>query len=284
MKWIPNKTFPHPVLSTATAPPDRDYVNRAFQATSVLEITPADQTARLSMSYALSEESLVALVKDGKAKYATEIHCRETFLRRLLISGEPAHSADFTKGELHRRVEVSSYVVCADVVHGHVSDNYHPEFGKGARFDFNRGDVLAADYPSVYWVEPNPQQAIGTIFDLRTIEKNKGLFSVNLDCDNIEIVMHEDDAKKFHALQNDSDQWPSLLASVYLSALCEALRVATAPSDDSYSYGDKKWFGVVAQELSNNGFEMNPSLDILKAAQTLLDYPAQAMMTGEAAR
>ena len=281
MKWIPNKTFPHPVLSTAAAPPDRDYVDREFQATPVLEITPADQTARLDMSYALSEESLLALVKDGKAKYATEIHCRETFLRRLLISSEPSHSADFSKGELHRRVEVSSYLVCADVVRGHASGNYHSEFGKGARFDFNRGDVLAADYPSVYWVEPNPQQSIGTIFNLKPIDKNKGLFAVNLKGDNIEIVMHEDDAKKFYGLQNDSSQWSSLLASVYLAALCEALRVATGDSD---SYGECKWFGVVAQELSNKGFEMDPQLDILKAAQTLLDYPAHVMMTGEEVR
>ena len=276
MKWIPNKTFPHPVLSTVAAPPDRDYVNSEFQATPVLDIHPADQTARISITCMLSEKSILALVKEGKAKFATEIHCRETFLRRLLTSGEPKYFADFAKGELHRRVEVSSYVVCADEVHGHTSDNLHEEFGKNARFDFKHGDVLATAYPSVYWVEPNPQQAIGTIFQLRTIKNNKGMFSVDLEGENIEIVMHEDDAEQFNALQGKNKWWPSLLASVCLSALYEALR---AMAERPEEYKEHKWFGVVTQELANEGIESWQG-DILRTAQVLLELPAGALLAG----
>ena len=282
MKWIPNKTFPHPVLSMAAKPPDRDYVHRQFQATPTLEIDPDSQAARLSMHCALSEESLVALVESGKAKYATEIHCRETFLRRLLTSGEPKYAADFAKGELHRRVEVSSYVVCADSVRGHVSDNFHSEFGEGAKFDFNHGDVLAANLPAVYWVDPNPIQAIGTIFVLETRNKNKGVFSVDLDDENILIVMHEDDAKVFNSLQYNSDKWPSLLASVYLSALCEALRVM-ANDNLADSYKEKKWFGVVEKKLADKGIKINSRLNPLTAAQSLLELPVPLMMGGKEA-
>ena len=277
MKWIVNKTFPHPVLSTAAAPPDRDYVNREFQATTVLEVYPADQTARIDIACRLSEESLLALIKNGKAKYATEIHCRETFLRRLLTSGEPGYSVAFARGELHQRVEVSSYVVCADEVRGHASGNFHEEFGKGAHFDLNRGDVLATDYPSVYWVEPNPYQAMGTIFDLRPIDKNKGLFSINLESENIEIVMHKDDAGQFNALQAKNKWWPSLLASICLSALCEAMRaMAERPGE----YKERRWFGVISQELANQNIESWQG-DILRTAQTLLEFPVSALLDGE---
>ena len=278
MKWIANKTFPHPVLSNEASPPDRDYVGREFQATPVLQIVPDSQLSRLNMSFALSEESLRALVAAGKAKYAAEIHCRETFLRRLLTSDKPQISADFSKGELHRRVEISSYIVCTESVRSHASPNFHPEFGEDAAFDFKGGDVLATAYPSVYWIEQDPERALGTIFELKRIDKNRGMFGVELDDENIRIVMHEEDAKKFHSLQNSRDKWPALLASVYLCALCEALRaMATTPEE----YDARIWFGVVGRELDNLGVSLSPQSDVLDIAQKLLEYPAHAMLGEE---
>ena len=86
MKWIRNKTFPHPVLSVSAVASDRDYINCEFQVTSELIPNPKDQTSRLNISCVLSENSILSLIQQGKAKYATEVHCRETFLRRLLVS------------------------------------------------------------------------------------------------------------------------------------------------------------------------------------------------------
>lgn len=276
MKWITNKTFPHPVLSDEALPPDRDYVGREFQVTPNLEIAPDSQLSRLRIVFALSEESLRSLIAEGKAQYATEIHCRDTFVRRLLMTDKNEIVADFGKGELHRRVEISSYVVCTDNVGGHKSPNFHPEFGDCA-FNFNHGDVLAAAYPSVYYVEQDPAPALGSIFYLNSTGRNRGVFQVDLENDNIQIIMHESDAGKFNSLQNNSHRWPSLLASVYLSALCEALRAMSAGDE----YGDRIWFGVIKGELDNHRIPLTPKLDALAVAQKLLEQPVHAMLADE---
>ena len=275
MKWIANKTFPHPVLSDEALPPERDYVGRTFQVTPSLEIVPDSQLSRLKMVFALSEESLRSLIAAGRAKYATEIHCRDTFVRRLLMTGDSEVSANFKKGELHRRVEISSYVVCTDNVGGHKSPNFHPEFGDLA-FNFNHGDVLATAYPSVYYVEQDPEPALGTIFELSSTGRKRGVFLVDLENDNIQIVMHEEDAGKFKAQQNNSHRWPSLLASVYLSACCEALRAMSANED----HDDRIWCGVIRRELEKQGIQLT-ALNALDVAQKLLEQPVHVMLVDE---
>ena len=275
MKWIPNKTFPHPVLSPVATPPDRDYVNREFQATLDLSPTTGEQAFRLTVTkYCLSEESLLDLIAKGKAKYATEIHCRETFERSLITSDKTENFIDFDKGRLSGWIDISSYVVCTDNVTNHFSKNFHPEFGSNASFDFTTGAVLAISIPERYFISPNPQRAMATIFQLEySDQQDKGAFAINLEEDKIKIVMHKEDAAIFDALQHNKKAWPTLLSSVYLIAVCEALR--RIQQDDT---PDVKWVGVIENALNNKNIAINKNSDIVKEAQTLLNNPISNML------
>lgn len=279
MKWVNNKTFPYPVLvsSDGSAPADRDYVNREFQATMV-PTENSDLTLTLKVSYLLKEESIVALIKQNKAKYATEIHCRSTYVRRLLKTGERSISVNFGKGELHDLVEVSSYVVCTEPVQNHTSANIHPEFGENPAFNFVPGDVLAMAHPEMFYVIPNFMKAMGSIFELEPSDMLGGFFSVDLENPKIRIIMNPSDADKFSAMQKNSRMWPSLLASVYMAATAEAVRCIANNEGD---YSDRKWFRVIAQTMSNKNIQPAENMDFLKAAQELLEYPVNLMLSRE---
>ena len=280
MRWVENKVFPHPVLSFESAPPDRDYVNRQFQVTPILEME-AGKGSRLKVTCTLSEQSLTRLIQEGRAKYAMEVHCPKTFLRRLLESNTPTLDAEFKKGELHERVELSPYVVCTADVNGHRSENFHHEFGENAAFDFCPGDVLAAGRPCVYWVVPELAQSIGSIFRLRISDAVPShSFSLEWDESDIEILMPREDGGKFRALQDNRQMWPSLLASVYLSALTETLRLM-ADSESRESYGEKKWFRVVSQKLEENEIRLKENTDFLLEAQRLFEWPLGNLLGGE---
>ena len=276
MKWIPNKTFPHPVLSPVALPPDRDNVNREFQATLDLSPTTGEQAFCLTVHYALSEKSLLDLIAKGKAEYATEIHCRETFMRRLIRTDKTKNSINFEKGDLNNWVEVSSYVVCTtDKIKNHSSDTFHPEFGNNPSFPLNNGDVLAVVIPQRYFISPDPQRAMGTIFQLESSDQQeKGVFAINLEDDKIKIIMHKDDATIFQSLQRNKKAWPVLLSSVYLSAVCEALRIIQQGDEP-----DAMWVGVVYNALKNENIEINSNSDLVKEAQKLLKNPISNMLT-----
>lgn len=279
MKWFVNKTFPHPVLAWSSNPVDRDYVNRTFQTDCHLNVDTERHKAELEVSCMLSEESLLSLIENGKARYATEIHCMDTFLRYLHTSSKDNYSVKFEKGQLHGRVEILSYVVCMEAIGQHASENFHAEFGKGAKFNLQHGDVLAVDEPYRCYVEPNAMQAIGTIFELKKIDKDKGIFSIDLDNNKIQIIMYDDEAKSFNQLQNSRDKWSALLASIYLMALCEALR-AIAEEKGSVRFSDYQWFHTISHHLANKKIGLE-SDNVLETAQKLLEYPVRMMLIGD---
>ena len=273
MKWIPNKTFPHPVLSPVAAPRDRDYVNCEFQATLDLSPTTGEQAFQLTVNYALSEKSLLDLISKGKAKYVTEIHCRETFMRCLMKSDKTKDSIDFRKGDLNGWVEVSSYVVCTRKVDNHFSDNFHPEFGN-TTFKIADGAVLAVGIPARYFISLNPQRAMGTIFELEfNDQQDISNYTIDLEEDKIKIIMHKDDADIFLSLQRNKKARPVLLSSVYLAAVCEALQ--RIQQDD---VPDAMWVGVIENALSRKNITIHSNSDIVKEAQKLLNSPLSNML------
>ena len=270
MKWIPNKAFPHPVLSADQDPADRDYVNCEFQMIHGLEICPKSQKGILECNAALSESSLCALIQEGEAMYATAVHCAKTYFRHLEKSSDPSYKIQFDKGDLHSVVEVSSYVVCTSPIKGYTSDSLHAEFGD-AKFDLNPGDVLAVSEPEKYYVDPNALESLGTIFQLSQskIPHPEKLFEVGWDNSKIDIFMNAEEANKFKALQHSQEHWPSLLSSVYLVALMETLRVM---DEEENEHSDKQWFEVIHQIIANRRLSIKKG-DILKTAQRLLDNP-----------
>jgi len=275
MKWVANKTFPHPVLSAESPASERDYIKREFQMQHTLKILE-DESVHLNLSFALSEQSLLRLIDKNKAKYAVEVHCRKTYTRRLVSSKSKKFSEKFPKGALHERVEISPYIVCTGSVKGHSSKTLHPEFGKNAKFEFVPGTVLAIALPISYWVEPDFVKKIGSIFVLHpTEDMREGKFDIGWDQQKIRILMHPTDATAFVELQKSRQMLPSFLASVYLMTVAETLREMASESTE---HDDKKWFHVIRHKLDDMGVELSDTTSFRLVAQELLAFPVGKML------
>jgi len=275
MKWVANKTFPHPVLSERGPASGRDYIDQKFQMTSELTRSE-DRSVHLELSFTLSEQSLLRLIHQNKARYAVEVHCRKTYVRRLLSSAKSKFSETFPKGELHDLVEISPYIVCIDYVKGHSSKTLHPEFGKNAAYGFVPGDVLAIAHPTSHPVNSDFAKTIGSVFVLQpSANMQKGEFDITWDEEKIHILVHRKDAHRLATLQNNRQMLPFLLASVPLITVAETLRIMAMEPD---AHTGKKWFKVIQYKLNEKEIELNDSSSFHRIAQQLLAFPVGKML------
>ncbi len=277
MRWIENKSFQHPVLMESVPAELRDYVAKSFQATTEFKLDNPE-SPELQISFALSEHSLKQLVEAGKANYAAEIYCPSTFLRRLRSTSRSSLACSFSKGELHERVEISSYVVCVKDISGHRSENLHHEFGKNAAFDLKKGDVLAVGKPQEYWWDLDFLKSISSIFVLEERSSvDPGLFELGFDSEKVRIMMHRKDIANFNAMREQALFRPFLLASVYLNALAETLRIMS--SDEADIHGSRKWYRAVQYKLDQENLELDENSSCSEFAQRLLELPLAKMLS-----
>ncbi len=278
MRWIENKSFQHPVLFESVPAGQRDYYRQSFQ-TTVEFTTSGNSRPVLNLRFSLSEPSLSDLAEEGKAKYAAEVYCPSTFLRRLFTSSDPTLNCQFSKGELHQLVEVSTYLVCYKDIPGHKCANLHEEFriGKQDTFDLKKGDVLAVGKPQEYWWDLDFLKPISSIFELAAYDKcDSGIFLLDFDGEKVKILMHPRDKDKFNALRGQSLLKPFLLGSVYLNALAETLNAMS--SDEESNYENRKWYRAVQHKLSEKNLELGGNTSLSEVAQRLLELPLEKML------
>lgn len=271
MKFAENKAFPHPVLSKSSD----DYIAREFQAAFKFAADAKTHQPILRVKCTLSDEALEGLLRAGQAEFAIETYCSQTFLRRIDKSREAEFQVAFERGGLHGRVELNAFVVCAAQVSAFRSPNFNLEFGAGAAFDLEPGDVLAVQAPVSYWWDVEQIRPIGTVFELVESSAPKpGSFVMSWEEDKIQIGMRKDDKDRFAAARMTREKKPTLLMSVYFPALMETLRVMADPDVD---HGDKKWCQAVQHKLGEKGLELSAD-KILSIAQELLGMPLNGII------
>ena len=272
MRFAENKAFPHPVLSKSSD----DYVAREFQAAFRFAVDEETRAPILRVKCTLSDETLEGLVLAGRAGFAIETYCSQTFLRRIDKSRAAEFQAAFAPGDLHGRVELNAFVVCDDHVSAFRSPNFNPEFGENAAFDLKPGNVLAVQAPVCYWWDVEQIRPIGAVFALvESAAAKPGSFLVSWEEDKIQIGMRKDDKDRFAAARMTREQKPTLLMSVYFPALMETLRVMTEDSEVDHS--SKKWFHAIRHKLGEKGLELSPD-KTLSIAQELLGMPLNGII------
>ena len=128
---------PYPVLSSM----DDDYVRGSFRAEVQEEISFGQ--LKLSIDYMLDEPGLKELFAQGKVSYATHVECSLVGYRQLFSSKNNHENVTIDAGNLTNEVEISTYIVATEDIHGYHNEQFNIGFGKGASFDIWRGGILA---------------------------------------------------------------------------------------------------------------------------------------------
>lgn len=270
MKILPNKTFPHPVLSQHAD----DYPKRKFQPALdfVLEgdipvLTVTFNDAKTGVR--LNEEKILGLVKDAKADYVVEINCPTTYLRRVFSTREDVLVCRLGSRELHRQVEVNVFVISTSGVEGFSSPNFNAEFGDSS-FNIEAGDVLAVAPVYYYWWDTGFRAPLSSVFELvASSAVGRGRIAVDTGGEKIRILMHEEDKQRFNIMRSSSDSKGHAMF-VYFSALAEVLRRMMAGDEEENS----KWYRAVEHKLGELGKQIDKSSsNPFELAQDLLRDP-----------
>ena len=262
MKILPNKTFPHPVLSQHAD----DYPKRGFQPT--INFSLQDDSPVLDVHFQLNEEKILSLVENGKAAYVMEILCPATYLRRIFHTCEKSVQCKFGERELYKQVEVNAFVTCTESAEGFSSPNFNKEFGD-AKFELRAGDVLAAAPPQYYWWDTSFRAPLHSVVDIvadRTV--SRGMSVIDTSGQKIQIRMCESDKGRF-AVMRQSKELKRYAMFVYFSAIAEVLRRMVAGGEDEST----KWYRAVEYKITAMGKKIDQSADPYMLAQELFRKP-----------
>lgn len=275
MRWVANKAFPHPVLSPLPEKrEERDYPHKEFELGCDLRVGVGNRP-ELTLTWSLSEESILSLIGKGRAIYAAEVSCQKTYLRRLLVSDQPSQQFNFKPGDFHEKTEISGYVACRKDIAEYHSDNFHEEFG-GDTFRLLHGDVVAIDAPRAYWWDLELMKPVVTVFQLAAHEKvPANSFDLLWDEDKVQIRMRKKTKERFERMRSMRKMEAFLLNSVYLSAVTDTLRLM---AEDGAQYQDKKWYRAIMHKIDERKIRLNNDANFVKIAQQLLELPLGRML------
>lgn len=262
MKILPNKTFPHPVLSRHAD----DYPKRRFQPT--LDFSLQGEIPVLDATFQLNEEEILSLVKQGKAAYVVEILCPATYVRRVFRTCDNSVQCKFGVRELYKQVEVNAFVACTAIAEEFSSPNFNEEFG-AAKFKLQAGDVLAAAPPQFYWWDTSFRAPLHSVVDIVADPNlSHGDLVVDTSGEKIQIKMSEGDMQRFAVMRQSTDSKRHVMF-VYFSAVAEVLRRMMAEGEDENS----KWYRAVEYKLNAMGEKIDSNADPFELAQKLLKKP-----------
>ncbi|MGI9337167.1 MAG: hypothetical protein ACR2P4_01470 [Gammaproteobacteria bacterium] len=261
MKILPNKTFPHPVLSRAD-----DYPKREFQPTLVFSLQ--DEIPVLDATFQLNEEEILSLVQKGKATYVVEILCPATYMRRVFRTCDNFMQCRFDERELYKQVEVNAFVACTAIAEEFSSPNFNEEFG-ATKFKLQAGDVLAAAPPQYYWWDTSFRAPLHSVVEIVADPSlSHGDMVIDTSGEKIQIRMSEGDKQRFTVMRQ-SKELKRYAMFVYFSAIAEVLRLMAAGGENENS----KWYRAVEYKVAAMGKKIDESSDSFALAQELLKKP-----------
>ena len=263
--------FPHPVLEEFTD----DYVKGEF--TAAIDISESLKTGALLVHYdlRLTEESLLKLLADKKAKTCLFITCLETYYNMLHEISTASGKLEIDHGLLSGTVNLLPLIIVADEGVKISSENFHEDFHK-LEFPLESSDILAVGSEFLINVGKEKLAPIESIFNMAISNAvPQGQFSVNLDEEKITILAETETYNSIYSIRNTAPGKPVLLNCVYLPAVMEVLMVL---QQDPGPYQDKSWYKVFeAKCLHENINLQNP--DLLEDSQKLLKSPLKRVIT-----
>lgn len=221
-------------------------------------------------------KDITNLVAEGKAKYACEVTCRGTFLRRCFKSSSPHFDITLERTEVNGRIEFQCFIATCEPLPNYSNGDFNEDY-HGFTFDLEEGDMLAV-FPLAWWntnIKYDKLYAAGSFMQIVEAgdEINRTWF--NLTEDKIKIEMPHD---LFLQYQRIGNSFPEVIhSSLVHNALVYAL-----DNLNEYRESGKLWadsllirleeLHILPQDLSTDMSQ------VYKAADMLLQDPYKRML------
>ncbi len=273
VKFDAGKAWPHPVLR----PPryGDDYPEAEFEVEITACLAQGSTAIDLIVEFIMSSPKLLELVEEDLAQYALLVGAPQTHFRKLFLTKTGKIKKKFSAGIVAGRVEMHPFLVCMSDLTAFYTIEWHSDFEKQA-FDIGAGSVLAEDETKHYFIDPQYEGLIGSIFKIRTDSGlPDGRWAYGIEEDHIWISMSQRDERIFANVRLQCKAGPEgyyIINGLYLPVLVASLNEIDCSPDE---YRNFKWFASLDRRLEEVGGRHlgNEGANRVEDAQRVFDFP-----------
>ena len=135
-------------------------------------------------------EEITDLIKNGKAEYACEVTCKETFLRKCFRSKSPIFKIVLGRRDVNGRINFNCFIAVKEPILGYTNKGFNEDY-QGFSFDMEKGDLLAV-FPSAAYntnIKYDKLFAAGSFMQIIEASDDTNKTWFNLDEDRIFIEL-----------------------------------------------------------------------------------------------
>ena len=266
-----NVSLPYPVLGI------HDDVFPLLEEGCVQMADPVKTAVSYTFSIDLTQRNrdITDLVAEGKAEYACEVTCKDTFLRRCYHSKEPHFDITLDRKEVNGHIDFQCFIAAKVDIPGYTNSDFNEDY-HGFTFDLEVGDMLAV-FPLAWWnteIKFDKLYAAGSFMQI--VEAADGIDKTwfNLDNDRIMIEMPHD---LFVRYQRIGNSFPEVIhSSLVYNALVYALNYLGEYQDKGKLWADSLMARMADPQLQQ--YDLSDMTQVYRVADILLQDPYKRLL------
>lgn len=267
-----NVSLPYPVLGI------HDDVYPLLEEGCVQMDDPIKTTTEYHFGISLTQRNrdITALVAAGKAEYACEVTCKDTFLRRCWHSSTPHFDITIGRKEVCGHIDFQCFIAAKVDIPDYTNSDFNEDY-YGFSFDLEVGDMLAV-FPLAWWnteIKFDKLYAAGSFMQI--VEAADGIDKTwfNLEEQRIMIEMPHD---LFVQYQRIGNSFPEVIhSSLVHNALIYALSSLGEYQDKGKLWADSLMARIADDPLLQQ-YDLSDMAQVYKVADILLQDPYKRLL------
>jgi len=267
-----NVSLPYPVLGI------HDDVYPLLEDGCVQMDTPVKTASEYHFGITLTQRNrdITNLVASGKAEYACEVTCKDTFLRRCWHSKTPRFDINIGRKEVSGHIDFQCFIAVKEDLPGYSNSDFNEDY-YGFKFDLEAGDLLAV-FPLAWWnteIKFDKLYAAGSFMQI--VEAADGIDKTwfNLEDERILIEMPHD---LFVQYQRIGNSFPEVIhSSLVHNALVYALSNLGEYQDKGKLWADSL-MARLADDPQLQQYDLSDMSQVYKVADILLQDPYKRLL------
>ena len=268
MRFDHQKAFPYPVLRYDVD----DYIDGEFQVLVDMEGSDDGTKITAHVRLALSVAEIQQEIDKGNAAFVIVFTCRETFFREPCMTNKKEFKKELDSSLFKGEVNIYPFIMATRKIVNFKCKDINPEF-EAESFIFEKGEVLAAEEPSVLYIDRDLFKPVSSVFELVKSDSVTGHeWRLAFEQDKVQIQVSEIMKETLDRARNASVNRAILLNSIYFAAVMEAIQVLK----ESDTFEEYRWAKIIKQQCHNMGIDFEKHANH-SLAQQLLKYPFALM-------
>lgn len=267
-----NVSLPYPVLGI------HDDVYPLLEEGCVQMDNPIKTATEYHFGISLTQRNrdITALVAAGKAEYACEVTCKDTYLRRCWHSSAPHFDITIGRKEVCGHIDFQCFIAAKVDIPNYTNSDFNEDY-YGFSFDLEVGDMLAV-FPLAWWnteIKFDKLYAAGSFMQI--VEAADGIDKTwfNLEEQRIMIEMPHDLFAQYLRIGNS---FPEVIhSSLVHNALVYALSNLGEYQDKGKLWADSLMARIADDPLLQQ-YDLSDMAQVYKVADILLQDPYKRLL------